>query len=100
MRRTRPQSKESSVPDIILPGGQGGASIMLSYSTTRLGGDRICKPYASLVYNLHDGRIIVDTYNRDTEKFEEVIETNLATLFGLEGSSEEPPSCKLAHMKE
>ena len=88
MKRTEPSSPNQKIQETVLPNGQSGASIMINYVHKRCGSSA-CKPFASIVFNLDDGRILVSTLNPKTDKFENQIKSSLQEVFGFTGSCEE-----------
>ena len=71
----------------VLPEDQSGATIMVSFSPNPPGGISTF-PFVSMVYNLHNGRVVVDSLNPKTDKFETVTETTLSRLFGFTDTCE------------
>ena len=93
MKRTEPLSSDQTIQETVLPNGQSGANIMINYAHRRCGSS-VCKPYSSIVFNLHDGRILVSTLNPKTDKFEDLIESSLSDLFGFAVPCEESTACQ------
>ena len=88
MKRTEPSSSDPAMQEIVMPNGQAGASIMVSYVNGRTG-SRVFKPFASIVYNRDDGRILVRGMNAETDKFETLAEATVSELFGFADPCEE-----------
>ena len=82
MKRTEPSFPDQRIHEILLPNGQAGASIMVRYADGP-SGSRVFKPFVAIVYNSHGGRVIVDSFNLKTDKFETLAEATVSELFGL-----------------
>ena len=93
MKRTEPSSPDPTIQEILLPNGQAGASIMVSYVNGRAG-SRVLKPFVAIVYNTHGGRVIVDSFNLKTDKFETLAEATVSELFGFADPCEERRVCQ------